>query len=107
MAGYTRVSYIVGSKTEQVSGVRPHLLDTVICSDSQATLRAMSSSWITSKIVRMSRRHLNSIFRFGAVEIFWVPGHCDVEGDETLDALGKNRSIWGVSTSDWEGNGRC
>lgn len=61
-----------------------------ICSDSQAAIKAIASHTTKSKIVWECQNALNTLARQTDVEIIWVPGHSDIEGNEMADSLARD-----------------
>ena len=61
----------------------------VICSDSQAALKALQSPKITSSLVADTVAKLQELSVFNRVRLLWMPGHFGVEGNEMADALAK------------------
>lgn len=66
--------------------------DIVICSDSKAALMAVKSQLTKSKLVQDCVNCLNELSCTNRVNLLWVPGHCDVSGNETADSLARNGS---------------
>jgi ribonuclease HI len=63
-----------------------------ICSDSQATLEALPAVKATSPFVRQCQRVLYDISTYHCVELFWVPGHSGILGNEIADELAREGS---------------
>jgi ribonuclease HI len=61
-----------------------------ICSDSRASLLALSSYTIFSSLVSHSLQELSDCNR---VKLFWVSGHCDINGNEKADELWRRRAL--------------
>ena len=61
----------------------------VICSDSQAALKALQSPKINSSLVADTVAKLQELSVFNRVRLLWVPGHFGVESNEMADALAK------------------
>lgn len=57
--------------------------------DSQATIRALAQTWCKNKIVVDCARKLNELGSCNEIEIRWIPGHTNVDGNETADVLAK------------------
>lgn len=60
-----------------------------IFSDSQAALNALKSMVYTSKIVWECYNKLQQLSLRNRVNLYWVPGHCGIEGNEKADELAK------------------
>lgn len=60
-----------------------------ICSDSKASLLALSSFKITSSIVLQCWNTLQAISQQNVVELIWVPGHHGIVGNEKADELAR------------------
>lgn len=63
-----------------------------IFSDSQAALAALKSYTCTSKLVWECVTLLQEMSMTNTVNLFWVPGHCGIEGNEIADELARNGS---------------
>ena len=63
-----------------------------ICSDSQATIKALRKPKITSKLVRECRTVLNELAVSQPVCLTWVPGHTGIQGNERADQLARQAS---------------
>lgn len=61
--------------------------DILICSDSQAALKALTNSKVTSKTVWNCLQSLQHLGNGNNVTLIWVPGHCGIEGNEKADEL--------------------
>ena len=59
-----------------------------ICSDSQAALKALKATRM-SPLVQQSQKALNDICIQHAVELYWIPGHAGVRGNEITKALAR------------------
>lgn len=60
-----------------------------ICVDSQAALKALDSPLTSSKLVGECKHMLNHISEKYSVTLIWVPGHCNIEGNEQADYLAR------------------
>jgi ribonuclease HI len=58
-----------------------------ICSDSQAALLALSSHTVSSRLVLQCQNSLQGLSIHNRVQLFWVPGHCGIIGNEEADGL--------------------
>ena len=63
-----------------------------ICTDSQATLKALDKDEIKSKLVLECCDNLKELAVNNEVTLFWVPGHSDIVGNEKADELAKKGS---------------
>jgi ribonuclease HI len=60
-----------------------------IFSDSQAALKALCACKCSSKIVWECILSLRRLCQTNTVNLYWVPGHCGIEGNEMADNLAK------------------
>lgn len=60
-----------------------------ICSDSQASLKALNGHCFTSKLMIECIESLKSLSNSNKVNLLWVPGHSNVEGNEKADNLAR------------------
>lgn len=60
--------------------------------DSQAAIKALKSNVVKSTTVSRCREELIKAATRHQVNICWVPGHCNIEGNEKADELAKNGS---------------
>jgi ribonuclease HI len=60
-----------------------------ILSDSKAALMALSSYKISSSLVMQCWNSLHALSNSNRVRLSWVPGHCDIAGNETADKLAR------------------
>jgi ribonuclease HI len=63
-----------------------------ICSDSQVALKALQAAKTMSPLVRQCQQALNDISTQHAVQLYWVPGHAGVRGNEIADKLARSGS---------------
>ena len=64
-----------------------------ICSDSQAALKAVQATRTMSPLVQQCQKALNDISTWHAVDLYWVPGHAGVQGNEMADKLTRDSSV--------------
>jgi len=67
---------------------RPHDVVNLFV-DSQAAIRSMQSSTVSSKNVMASRDAPDSLSTTKSVRIYWVPSHQGIAGNETADVFAK------------------
>lgn len=73
----------------------------VVCSDSQAALKALNNPCVKSKSTKECIKSLNKLGKHNKVTIAWVPGHQGIKGNELADKLavsGTVRSIIDIQT---------
>lgn len=63
-----------------------------IFSDSQAALNALKSFTCQSKLVWECIELLKQLAAKNQVNLYWVPGHCGIEGNEKADTLAREGS---------------
>ena len=64
-----------------------------ICSDSQAALKALDSTTVSTVLVGRCRDRLNALVEMGnAVRLIWCPGHSGIQGNERADQLANQGS---------------
>lgn len=63
-----------------------------ICLDSQASLKALNGHCFTSKLAIECLGSLNHLSTSNRVNLFWVPGHSNVDGNEKADCLARKGS---------------
>jgi len=66
-----------------------HGKDIAILSDSQAAMKALSKTKITSKLVNEVRTALDKLGAVNKLTIRWVPGHNNIPGNELADNLAR------------------
>lgn len=64
----------------------------VICSDSQAAIKAVSNAKVTSDLVSEAVKALRELSRRNEVRLLWLPGHSGFQGNERADGLAKEGS---------------
>ena len=64
----------------------------IILSDSQAAIKAINSTKVTSRMIQDTINQLNILGTTHRVELRWVPGHEDVPGNERADELAREGS---------------
>jgi ribonuclease HI len=68
-----------------------------ISSDSRVALLALSSHTVSSRLVLQCRNSLQGLFTHSRVQLFWIPGHCGIIGNEEADGLlgvGSKSNFW-------------
>jgi ribonuclease HI len=63
----------------------------LICSDSQAALKALTGCKFSSRTVWSCLQKLQSLGNLNNVTLIWVPGHCGIEGNERADELARQK----------------
>jgi len=66
--------------------------DITIFTDSQASIKALACSKISSKLVWNCLQHLLNLANHNRVTLAWVPGHSGVTGNENADSLARRGS---------------
>jgi hypothetical protein len=66
-----------------------HNMSIFICSDSKATLLALSSYTISSKLLNQCWLSLQDISHNYRMRLFWVPVHCDIKGNEEAERVAR------------------
>jgi hypothetical protein len=70
-----------------------------ILSNSQTVIKALSSYWITSKLVSNSYQSLMQVAEHNRVQLIWEPGHLGIDGNDMADQLAKLNKF---AASQWE-----
>lgn len=72
--------------------------DVNIFTDSQMTIRAITSERVKSRTILECKRAINDYSARGRLRIIWVPGHCGVVGNERANSLAtKARELHAVN----------
>jgi len=66
-----------------------HDIDIFIFSDSQAAVRALDSYTTNSKTISECRKYLNEMATHLRINLIWVPGHRNIEGNCIADELAR------------------
>ena len=75
--------------TQELTDAKETSKNVTIYSDSQACLIAMKMGTTTSKLTAECHLALNRLGRSNDLLLTWVPGHSDIDGNETADKLAK------------------
>lgn len=59
----------------------------IICCDSESSIKALSSYKISSKLVLLSHKILETLSEINLGSLVWVPGHSDNYGNEKAHGL--------------------
>ena len=62
-------------------------------SDSQAALKALQATKITSPLVRECQKALNDISSRHTVGMYWVPGNAGIQGNKIASRLARDGSV--------------
>ena len=89
---YLAEVFAISCCTHWLLGKGLNAADVVIFSDSQATLRALSSHVFSSKATLACARLLNQLADFNNVRLCWIPGHSGYPGNELADRLANQAS---------------
>ncbi|XP_036344628.1 uncharacterized protein LOC118753862 [Rhagoletis pomonella] len=81
--------YAISACAEIILQRQARLQHIVICSDSQAALKAISSCEIKSRVVWECVARLNILGENKALQLVWVPGHKGIQGNEEADRLAR------------------
>lgn len=57
--------------------------------DSQAAIKALNNHRLISKLVWDCHEYLVQLAEHNGVQLIWVPGHEDIDGNEMVDQLAK------------------
>ena len=57
--------------------------------DSQAALKALTGHSVKSRLVSECKESLRGLVGNYEIKLCWVPGHCDIEGNEVADELAR------------------
>jgi ribonuclease HI len=69
----------------------------IICSDSQAALKALQATKTTFPLVQQCPRALIDISTHHSVGLFWVPGHSEICRNEIAYELPKEGTVYQVA----------
>jgi Ribonuclease HI len=63
-----------------------------ILSNSQATIKALDSFQINSKLIWHCHQSLVKLAEHNRIQLVWVPGHMGIDGNETTDKSARQGS---------------
>lgn len=66
--------------------------DIKILTDSQAAILAISAETVRSATILRCKEEINNFSTGGSLDLIWVPGHTDIEGNEMADELAREGS---------------
>jgi hypothetical protein len=66
-----------------------HNMTIFICSDNKVALLVLSSYTISSKLLHQCWSSLQDLLHNNRVRLFWMPGHCDIKGNEEANRLAR------------------
>jgi ribonuclease HI len=86
--------YAILACSDYCRSANMHNMTNCICTDSKAALLLLtpSSYTMSSKPLHQCWLSLKDLSNNNRVRLFWVPGHCDMEGNEEADRLARMRS---------------
>ena len=73
--------------------------DITILIDSQAAMKALYATEVKSKLVASCREELRVLGSQHRINLCWVPGHRNIQGNETADELARKGSEMNSSTA--------
>lgn len=76
--------YVCATHLSRVGTSGQHLS---IYSDSQASIKALANPLCTSQTVLDWKNVLNELGRSNTINLIWIPGHSDLQGNEEADRL--------------------
>jgi hypothetical protein len=90
--------YVILSCCDNLRSAKAHIMTICVCSDSKAALLALFSYSILSKLLYQCWLSLQDLSNNNMVRLCWMPGHCDIKGNEEADRLarmGSDSYFWG------------